>query len=696
MDEWIRGKSKVMNSSWMPRSTAALVYSCLGAIATGTSVAATDAAEPIDEIVVTSLRMNSSLQDAARSISVVEKSQIQDGRQMLSVDESLAGVAGLYMQSAQNFSQDLRISIRGFGARSSFGVRGIRIFVDGIPESLPDGQSQVDGIDLGTAQQIEVLRGPSSTLYGNAAGGVIAITSELGSSEPYMEGSVAAGSYDFQRYQVKAAKAGESIDYLISASQTMLDGYRDHSKFESTSLTARMAYRPTQQDEFLFSLSAIDQPIAQDAGGISEEQVTIDRRSARAANELFDADEILDQQRLAAMYKTDRLGGELTVRNYYANRDFKNTLPFTSGGAVNLQRFYYGLGAQYASVQSSLSRIQFVSGFDLDRQDDDRRRFDNNDGEVGALVFDQNEKVESNGVFLQASLEVSESWNLSAGLRFDDVDFDVSDQFVADGDDSGDISFQEWSPSLSASYTNDVGVWFAAFGTSFETPTTTEFANPDGTGGFNQSLRPQTSESLEIGFKSTIGQMVLAMTAFHIDLEDELVPFELATSPGRTFYANAGASTRNGLEAEFSWNISENLSADLSWTWSDFTFDRFELDGEDFAGNRQPGLPEHFGFFALRYAPRESTTLEFELRYAGELFATNDNQVLIDSYAVSNLRLSQKWQKGQRTIQAFVGINNLFDERYNSNIRINAFGGRYFEPAAERNWYAGVSARFGR
>lgn len=680
----------------MPRSTAALTLACLGICLTGASATASEDVEPIDEIVVTSLRMSSSLQDAARSISVVEKNQIQDGRQMLALDESLAGVAGLYLQSSQNFSQDLRVSIRGYGARSSFGVRGVRIFVDGIPESLPDGQSQVDGIDLGTADQIEVLRGPSSTLYGNAAGGVIAITSELGATEPYVEGSITGGDYDFQRYQLKAAESGESLDYLVSASYTATDGYRTHSEFESTSIAARLAYRPSEHDELRFSLSAIDQPVAQDAGGIDAAQARDDRRSARARNVLFDAGEELDQQKLTALYTTDRLGGELSIRNYYANRDFANKLPFTGGGAVDLQRFYYGLGAQYASAQTSSSRMHFVAGFDLDRQDDDRKRFDNNEGVIEALVFDQNEQVESNGVFVQTSFDVSESWNLSAGLRFDDVNFDISDRFVADGDDSGVISFQEWSPSLSASYTNDAGVWFAAFGTSFETPTTTEFANPDGGGGFNQSLRPQTSESIEIGFKSVIGRMALAMAAFHIDLEDELVPFELATAPGRTFYANAGASTRQGLEAELSWDISENLSADLSWTWSDFSFDQFELDGEDFGGNRQPGLPEHFGFFGLSYALRESMTLDFEVRYSGELFATNDNQVSIDSYVVSNLRFAHRWQKDQRTIQAFIGINNLFDENYNSNIRINAFGGRYFEPAAERNWYAGISARFGK
>ena len=432
----------------MRRSTTARALLCVGVITTGTAMAETDAAEPIDEIVVTSLRMNSSLQDAARSISVVEKSQIQDGRQMLALDESLAGVAGLYLQSSQNFSQDLRVSIRGYGARSSFGVRGVRIFVDGIPESLPDGQSQVDGIDLGTADQIEVLRGPSSTLYGNAAGGVIAVTSELGSTEPYVEGSIAAGDYDFQRYQLKAAASGESLDYLVSASHTAIDGYRAHSEFESTSLAARLAYRPSEQDELRFSLSVVDQPVAQDAGGIDAAQVEDDRRSARARNVLFDAGEALDQQKLTALYKTDRLGGEVTIRNYYANRDFANKLPFTGGGAVDLQRFYYGLGAQYASAQSSSSKIHFVTGFDLDRQDDDRKRFDNTEGVIEALVFDQNEKVESSGVFVQTSFDVSESWNLSAGLRFDDVNFDIKDRFVADGDDSGVICFQEWSTSF--------------------------------------------------------------------------------------------------------------------------------------------------------------------------------------------------------------------------------------------------------
>ncbi|MDH5344378.1 MAG: TonB-dependent receptor, partial [Gammaproteobacteria bacterium] len=184
------------------------------------SAVASQAQEPdenaLDEIVVTATRMENSVRDVARSISVVGRERIQVGTQQLGLDEALAGVPGLYMQNRYNFAQDLRISLRGFGARSSFGIRGIKVIVDDIPETLPDGQAGVDSIDLGSAQSIEVLRGPSSSLYGNAAGGVISIVSELGSAEPYIEGRAAGGDHGYSQFQLKSAGQVGASDYLFN------------------------------------------------------------------------------------------------------------------------------------------------------------------------------------------------------------------------------------------------------------------------------------------------------------------------------------------------------------------------------------------------------------------------------------------------------------------------------------------------
>ena len=666
---------------------------CLHAAAQSAGPGQTDS---LDEIVVTATRLESTLRDVSRSVSVIDKDQIQNGQQLLGLDESLAGVPGLYMQNRYNFAQDLKISLRGFGARSSFGIRGVRIFVDDIPETLPDGQAQVDSIDLGSTGRIEVLRGPASTLYGNAAGGVIAVYSELGETDPYVEAAVAGGNYEYQRYQLKVAGTHRSVDYMLSGTHTELDGYRDFSRARGASVNGKLGIQFTDRDELLIAVNHTDQPQAQDPGGIDAAQLALDRRSARPLNVQFDAGEELSQQRIGGIYRTDRLGGTLMLRNYYVWRDFTNRLPFVAGGAVELQRFFYGVGVQYSNTEAVSGRLRLVTGFDLDRQDDDRLRFDNNNGTVGAMVFEQNETVDSNGVFLQGQYALRDDWSFLAGLRYDQVQFDVADYYLADGDDSGALEFDQWSPSLALNHHIGPGVVFASWSSSFETPTTTELANPDGSGGFNSSLMPQIADNYELGFKASHESLFYEISVFHIELEDELIPFEVASSPGRTFYSNAGASTRNGIEAAISWRNRNGFSADVSYTWSDFTFDEFVEDGEDFSGNQLPGLPEHFAYFGLSYAASPGLSATFETLYSGSLYSSNDNATSVGSYFVSNLRLGYEWLPGDWMIRPYVAVNNIFDEQYNSNIRVNALGGRYYEVAPERNVFAGIVVDFGR
>jgi iron complex outermembrane receptor protein len=652
-------------------------------------------ADTLDEIVVTATRLETSLRDVARSISVVDQQEIQNGQQLLGLDEALLRVPGLYMQNRYNFAQDLKVSLRGFGARSNFGIRGLRIFVDDIPETLPDGQSGVDSIDLGSARRIEILRGPASSLYGNAAGGVISVYSEIGDDRPYAEAMLATGDYGYRRPQLKVAGSSDSVRYMINAARTELDGYRDHSRASGSTINSKFSLRLSDHDELLLAFNNTDQPRADDPGGIGAAQVALDRTSAWASNVLFDAGEALDQQRLGAVYKTDRAGGEWMLRNYYVWRDFASRLPFVDGGAVDLQRFFYGIGAQYSMPERGAGRLRLTAGFDLDRQDDERQRFDNNNGALGNKVFEQDETVASRGVYLQGQLQLSRLWSLSAGLRQDRVRFDVRDRYLQDGDDSGVLEFDQWSPSLALNRVSGSNVLFASWSNSFETPTTTELANPDGSGGFNEALKPQLADNVEIGFKSSHNSLYYEVAIFQIDLEQELIPFELATSPGRSFYSNAGASSRSGIETALSWRGESGFSADVSYTWSNFTFDVFAENGEDFGDKRLPGLPEHFGYVGLGYARSPGFSATFESQFSGSLFANNDNSTAVDSYTTSNLRLSYEWQRGRWIVRPYLGINNIFDEHYNSNIRINAFGGRYYEPAPERNFYAGVIVNFG-
>jgi iron complex outermembrane receptor protein len=650
-------------------------------------------ADALDEIVVTATRLESSVRDVARSISVIDQQEIQNGQQLLGLDEVLLRVPGLYMQNRYNFAQDLKVSLRGFGSQANFGIRSLRIFVDDIPETLPDGQSGVDSIDLGSTSRIEVLRGPASSLYGNAAGGVVAIYSELGTDSPYAEASLSAGDHGYWRPQLKVAGSSDSLSYMVNASRTELDGYRDHSRARGTNINGKLSFELSGQDKLLLAFNNTDQPQAQDPGGIDATQLADDRRSARLQNVNFDAGEELEQQRLGAVYKARRSGGEWMLRNYYVWRDFTSRLPFTDGGAVDLQRSFYGIGAQYSTPQGGTGRLRLTAGLDLDRQDDERQRFDNNNGVVGDRVFEQDETVTSRGLYLQGQLQLSPLWSLSAGLRRDKLRFDVRDRHLQDGDDSGALPFAHWSPSLALSRSSGSSVLFASWSSAFETPTTTELANPDGSGGFNRMLRPQLADNVEIGFKSSGNTLFYELSVFRIELEQELVPFEIASSPGRSFYANAGSSSRDGVEAALSWDAGNGLSARVSYTWSDFRFDEFVEDGVDFGGNRLPGLPERFAYVSLGFTRSPGFSATLESQFSGKTFANNANSTPVPAYSLSNLRLGYEWQRSRWTVRSYLGINNIFDARYNGNIRINAFGGRYYEPAPERNIYASVVVR---
>ena len=677
------------NRAWA--ASASLAWASLGFAEPGLS-ADSDA---LDEIVVTATRMEAALRSTARSVSVVDVDRIQNATQQLALDEVLAGVPGLYMQNRYNFAQDLRISLRGFGARSSFGIRGIRVYVDDIPETLPDGQAQVDSIDIGSAERIEVLRGPASSLYGNASGGVIAVTSELGGAPPFVEGRVAFGDLGFRKYQFKAGGETPSIDYLLNVSAQDLDGYREHSRAESRLLNGKLGFDFGGDSRLVIALNHTDQPVSDDPGGINAAQVEADRRSARAQNLQFDAGEELSQQRLGFVYSNSVSGGDLLLRNYYVWRDFANKLPFTGGGAVDLERFFYGLGLQYAKNGLASGNLDFTVGVDLDRQDDDRQRFDNNDGTRGAQTFDQNERVDSDGLYLQANYRLDERWSVSSGLRYDELSYDVDDGFLINGDDSGSLSFNEFSPSIGVSVDTGSAALFASYSRSFEAPTTTELANPDGSGGFNRDLDAQTADNVELGLRGSFERVAYEVALFRIDLQKELIPFELASQPGRTFYANAGESTRTGFESALTWTAGNGLSAELSYTYSNFSFDEFTDDnGNDFAGNQLPGVPEHFGYFSLSFAPGNGLSATIETIYSGSLYANNANSERVANYVVANVRASHEFARGRWRLRPYIGINNVFDEQYNGNIRINAFGSRFFEPAPERNYYAGIVVRF--
>lgn len=675
-----------------------VVFIATGLFTIGVQAVAEEQATPLEEVSVTATRVGKKVDRIPAAVGVVDEEQIQLGTQQIGLDESLVRIPGIFMQNRYNFAQDLRISIRGFGARSAFGIRGIKILVDGIPETLPDGQSNVDSIDLGSTQRMEVIRGPVSSLYGNASGGAILVYSEDPPQTPFVSLRPSVGDDGFQKHQLKFGGRHDNLGALANISYLDYDGYRDHSKTESRQLNSRFTYDVSDKAKLSAVVNYIDSPTADDPGALTAAQVDSDPKQARQANVDFDAGESLDQTRLGLVYD-QRIGaaGSLTLRNYYVWRDFKNKLPFVDGGAVNLDRFVVGGGVQYTHSSPVFDRgNRLTVGVDLDAQNDDRQRFDNNLGTKGNMVFDQNEKVESVGAFVQDEFSLTRRLELTLGGRYDRFRFDVDDNFLADGDDSGKRTMDQFSPSAGILYSLGASTnLYANVSTAFETPTTTELANPDG-GGFNQNLDPQTATNYEIGVKGALGRRNrYELALFHIDVKDELVPFELASQPGRVFFENAGKSERRGIEASFTSEPVDGLVASLAYTYSDFTFKKFVDDnGNDFKGNQIPDIPDNLFNAGISYTHPAGLFAGADLLYSDKVFTNNANSAKSNAYTVANLRLGYNGYFGNWEFSPFVGVNNVTDQHYNDNVRINAFGGRYFEPAPERNWYGGFTLRY--
>ncbi len=656
-------------------------------------------ADSLDPILITAPRMERNLQDVPAAVDRVDRRAIHQGRAGLTLDESLRGVPGLFLQNRYNFAQGLRISTRGFGARAPFGIRGIRIRLDGFPETLPDGQSQTDAIDLHSAERIEIIRGPAAVAYGNAAGGVIDITTADGRDA--IHDQVLSADLGSDRLRQAGMRLGGSEGewaHNISASALRFDGHRDHSETDNRRFNAKVTRAFGRERELQTVLTLLDNPFTEDPGGLTAAELAANRTAAAPNAEPLNAGQTAEQQRLGLRWRDRAVaGGELTLRGFYTRRDFEQQLPFPGSSLLGYERDFFGLGAEYSNRTRLAGRpLDWVVGADLDRQIDDRFRFavDGN-GTVQSRTADERQQATAAGLFVQADLGLTERFDASAGLRFDRVRFTIDDHLTADGDDSGARRFDETSASLGALYTLAPGHrLYGNISTAFETPTFTEFADPDGTGGFNPDIEPQQALNRELGVRGHIGDRLrYDLALFRVDVRDEIVPFQ---DNGRDFFENAARTERDGIELGLDWIATDRLILAAAWTWSEYRFERFlDRDGNDFGGNRLPGLPEHLLHVEADWQDADGRFVRLDARLVDAVFADNANTVRVDDHAVLNARLGRSWYRGGgRRLDAWVGLDNLTDTEYIANVRINAGAGRYFEPAPGRSLRAGIEYGF--
>ncbi|MBR2515466.1 MAG: TonB-dependent receptor [Halomonas sp.] len=672
----------------------------MGAVVTSPVLAQPNAdaeAAVLPTVAVSAPRLARELYATPAAVSTLEREDIAQGQQGVRLDESLTRVPGVFLQNRDNFAQGQRIAVRGFGARAPFGVRGITVMVDGIPYTLPDGQAQLDAIDLNSAERIEVIRGPSSVLYGNAAGGVIDVTTADGRDNPGTRLSVGAGSDGYQKVALQQGGAQGDWSHHVSLSALNVDGYREQSSTEKYLLNAKLRRELGSERALTAIINLLENPRSEDPGALNASEVSNGRHQAAPNALALDARQQVDQQLIGLQYEDLTAGpGEFYLKGFIARRDFEQQLPFVGDSRLGYQRDYVGASSEYHhDITLGSLPLNYIVGADVARQEDERFRNQvNAQGSVGEQSAAETQTATSTGVFAQGDLALTEQVTLSLGARFDRVELKVDDRYFEDGDQSGERTFNEWSGSAGLSYRyRPQHQVYINTGTAFETPTFTEFANPAG-GGFNPAVEPQKAWNREVGLRGYMAPLAMDydLALFSVRVRDELVPFD---EGGRTFYQNAGDTNRDGLELAVGWQLADQWRLDSALTLARYEFDRFATPSERFDGNRIPGLPEQTWMNQLTWQGVDERFATLETQYVGDLVADNANETKIDSYWLVNLRVGDGWQLGGDTrLNAYLGVRNLFDETYYDNVRLNGTFGRYYEPAPGRSVYGGVELSF--
>jgi iron complex outermembrane receptor protein len=652
-----------------------------------------DSVQRLPDRPVTVTRVPSRLGPLASSVSIVDSSDVRRGHLATGLDEALGFVPGVVVSNRWNYSLDQRLTIRGFGARSAFGIRGVRILVDGVPQTLPDGQSQLSNLDLGLVRRIEVLRGVAGALHGNASGGVVAFETVAWPADRWHAAArVEGGGLGTSRMQVVGQARRGSLGGTVAVSRFLTDGFRQHSAAEQRRVSLGVEWLRSGTTRWSLRFAAADDPQAQNPGALTAAELAANPDSAAAANITRDADKRVSQQQLSVAFHHDeeRLSVETVL--YGLARALRNPLatppPGLPGGTyIRIDRRAGGL----RSTVSWKTRAPVITaGLDVQLLRDDRTNQQALGGEpTGVLLVSQVERVAEAGLFGGASLRRGPV-NVDAVLRGDLTHYGVTDRLLTDGDASGRRTMSAVSGSAGVSWQAAAGVeaW-SNMGTSFETPTTTELGNrPDGTGGFDDRLGPQHSLSTEVGVRAQRSRYRLEIVGYLTRTRDAIVPFREVS--GRTYYRNAGQTRTRGAEATLTLPVVAQLHALATLTLTDARFASYRVTSgstvDTLDGRRVPGIPLAVFRVGLRGDLGAGWWVDGEQALSSGQYADDDNLLRADGWGlgITTLRLGWHGHLGATAFEPYLGAANLLDRRYVGSVTVNGSGGRVFEPAAGR------------
>jgi iron complex outermembrane receptor protein len=653
---------------------------------------------PLEEVVVTATRVETRLFDVPAAISRVSAEALRSHALGINLADDMGSVPGLLARNRNNYAQDQQISVRGIGANSPFGIRGVRVYQDGIPATGPDGQGQVSQFNLDSADRVEVLRGPFSALYGNSSGGVIQIFTADGEVPTQLRSAVAYGSYSTFRAGVTARGGTESFGYNAAFTHFTVDGYRDHSSARNESFNGKVHYKPSDNSRISFIANIVSRPDAEDPLGLTPAQFAENAHQTAAIALQFNTRKSLEQQQAGLIYDLDFSDSQsIRLLGYYGEREVEQFLsipvaaqtPAThSGGVVDLDRKFGGGDARWTWRGDFAGRaVSWVVGASYDRQNELRRGYNNFVGTTlgvkGALRRDENNISYNMDLYTQGTLDFATDWSATLGVRRSEVHFESEDHFLSNADDSGKVKFDATSPVVGILY--KARSWlhlYGSYGQGFQTPLGSELAyRADGQGGLNLALRPSRNNSSELGAKLRVSPDLTAeATVFRVLTRNEIVID--TNSGGRSTYRNAGRTRRSGAEFAMAYRFADNWRTQIAYTYVDATYT---------TGNRLPGVPKNSAYASLRWGGDLGWQVGASSQYVSRIAVNDQNLVFTPSFVIFGLDAGYGVDFQAFRLNAFVRANNLFDRDYVGSVIVGDGNGRFFEPGPGFNVLAGFN-----